>query len=293
MTSNATWRPLAMPALAELREARLQAHYAAQWLARAARAFVPARPDDSHTSLGWDEALDGFATAPLANGLRLGLRLRDLTLTLLEGDSEGSASSFSLIGGGDREGGERLRALLSANGLDPAGLDAPSPYAMPAHRLSEGGVYGGARIGTYLAQIADWFANADVSIAKVREAILARGLATSAPRCWPHHFDLATSTSFAISSGDKTAYIGAGLSPGDHFYDEPYFYLSIYPAPVSRAPPPLPALGHWHDKEFFAAIATARPIAASENAQAETDAFLAAALSAAFGSFSPQAVGSL
>jgi hypothetical protein len=285
MMINATWRPLAPPDPAPLAEARLQAHYAAQWLARAARAFVPRQSDDSHTSLGWDEALDGFATAPLASGARLGLRLRDLTLTLLKGEGEGSASSFSVIGGGDREGGERLRALLRASGLDPAGLDAPSPYAMPAHALAEGGVYGGARIETYLAQIADWFANANVSIAKIGEAIVARGLSASAPRCWPHHFDLATSTSFALGGGDKTAYIGAGLSPGDHFYDQPYFYLSIYPAPVSHSLSPLPALGHWHDKEFFAGIATARRIAARPNPQAETDAFLAAALSAAFGSF--------
>jgi len=34
-----------------LREARLQAHYALQWLARAARAYVAPRPDDGHTNL--------------------------------------------------------------------------------------------------------------------------------------------------------------------------------------------------------------------------------------------------
>jgi len=39
-----------------LHAARLQAHYAAQWLSRAARAYVPAEPHDRHTSLGWDDA---------------------------------------------------------------------------------------------------------------------------------------------------------------------------------------------------------------------------------------------
>jgi hypothetical protein len=276
---------LAKPDLAPLAEARLQAHYAAQWLARAARAFVRSEPDDSHSSLGWEDTLGGLATFPLAKGLRLGLRLRDLTLALLKDGVEGPASSFSLIGGSDREGGERLKALLRANGLDPSGLDAPSPYAMPAHGLAEGGVYGGAHVENDLAQIADWFANANISIAKIREAILARGLTASAPRCWPHHFDLATSTSFPIPGGDKTAYIGAGLSPGDHFYNEPYFYVSIYPAPAAHSLPKLPALGHWHDLEFFAAIATASRIATSPQPQADSDAFLAAALSAAFGSF--------
>ena len=47
-----------------LHVARLQAHYAVQWLARAARAYVPAQPHDRHTSLGWDEVFGGCTTHP-------------------------------------------------------------------------------------------------------------------------------------------------------------------------------------------------------------------------------------
>ena len=46
---QAEWRPLHAIDTARLSEARLQAHYAAQWLARAARAYVPPQPDDGHT----------------------------------------------------------------------------------------------------------------------------------------------------------------------------------------------------------------------------------------------------
>ena len=63
-----------------LHAARLQAHYATQWLGRAARAYVPAEPHDRHTSLGWDDAFGGLTTHPLPDGSRLGLRIADLTL---------------------------------------------------------------------------------------------------------------------------------------------------------------------------------------------------------------------
>lgn len=56
------WRPLRGVDRGHLREARLRAHHAMQWLARAARACIPARPDDAHTNLGWDDRLDGFTT---------------------------------------------------------------------------------------------------------------------------------------------------------------------------------------------------------------------------------------
>src|SRR5438105_12514767 len=50
-----SWRPVGGVDSGRLREARLQAHHAAQWLARAARALVPPQPDDGHTSLGRSE----------------------------------------------------------------------------------------------------------------------------------------------------------------------------------------------------------------------------------------------
>ena len=55
------WVPLRDIDQRRLREARLQAHYAVQWLARAARAYVLPQPDDEHTNLGWAGALGGFS----------------------------------------------------------------------------------------------------------------------------------------------------------------------------------------------------------------------------------------
>src|SRR5436309_2302650 len=76
-----------------LTAARLQAHYAAQWLARAARGYVAPQPHDGHTNLGWDDAFGGFVTHPLPDGARLGLRFADLTLAVLEPGTTSGASA--------------------------------------------------------------------------------------------------------------------------------------------------------------------------------------------------------
>ena len=68
----------------KLRDARLLAHYGSQWLARAMRAYGKARPDDSHTSLGFDERLRALVTHALPDGSRLALRISDLTLSIAE-----------------------------------------------------------------------------------------------------------------------------------------------------------------------------------------------------------------
>jgi len=152
---------------------------------------------------------------------------------------------------------------------------------MPPHAIAQGGNYGGANINAALEELAAWFANGRTAVEKVRRAMLGHGCDAPAPRCWPHHFDLATLTSFPLPPRATAAYVGAGLSPGDRFYREPYFYLSVYPAPDPSALPPLPPLGHWHVEDFTGAVATASAILATARPEADADAFLAAALEAA------------
>ena len=75
-------------------------------------------------------------------------------------------------------------------------------------------------------------------------------------RCWPHHFDLATLITLDAEAG-KT--IGVGLSPGDGYYDEPYFYVTPWPYPDTGtiSLPQLPGGGKWHTHEWVGAVLTA------------------------------------
>ena len=76
-------------------------------------------------------------------------------------------------------------------------------------------------------------------------------------------------------------FVGAGLSPGDEYYNEPYFYVSVYPEPQPEALPALPALGHWHTHEFTAAILPAHRILAATDQAAATGDFLQRAVAIA------------
>src|SRR4051812_28235146 len=118
MSSTSHWRPLGRVDFARLHEARIPAHYAVQWLARAARAYIPPRPDDGHTSLGWDNAFDGFTTHRLTDGTRLGLRVSNLTLALLQGEQ--IAQSFPLNGRSEAEAREWLGGQMQALNFSPA-----------------------------------------------------------------------------------------------------------------------------------------------------------------------------
>ncbi len=275
-TSN--WRPLRGIEPRRLSAARLHAHYAVQWLARAARAYVPARPDDSHTNLGWDDALDGFATHPLKNDIRLGLNIARLELVMLGGPS---APAFGLTGHADAAARRWLGEHLTPIGLDAGKLDAPAPYQIPEHAVARGAAYDAAGLADARAELAAWFANANRTLDGVRAAMSGHGFAASAVRCWPHHFDIATLALLDASGADHARSVNAGMSPGDASYDEPYFYVSPYPYPDAAKLPPLPSLGHWHTQGFTAAIVPASHILTARNRMAETEALLRAAIDGA------------
>jgi Family of unknown function (DUF5996) len=275
------WLPLRGVDQPRLSEARLQAHHAVQWLARAARAYVPSQPDDGHTSLRWEDGLDGFMTHPLTDGTRLSLQITTLTLALYGGDGPTRVQSFALTGRSETQARQWLGEQLGARGFDARALDAPSPYEIPAHAIDQGAVYEAAGSADALAELAAWYANVHVSLGRVQRQMIGRNLAASPVRCWPHHFDLATQATLPTPNVDTTGDIGSGFSPGDEYYDEPYFYVSVYPEPDPAMLPMLPAMGHWHTREFTAGVKPAHKILAAKDKATETDEFLQGAVAIA------------
>jgi hypothetical protein len=277
------WRPLHAVDQKRFREARLQAHHASQWLARTARAYIPSQPDDHHTSLSWDHVLEGFTTDPLLDGTWLSLQLPTLTLALHDGDRAAIIDSLSLNDRRDPSVCKWLGEILGARSLDPRALYVPSPYEIPTHAIVQGTAYDSIGSKDCMVELVAWFANAELLLGHVQGQMTGRKLTASLVRCWPHHFDLATLITLAMRSSGTTGYVGVGFSPGDDYYDEPYFYVSVYPDPDAAILPSLPKLGHWHTREFTAAVMPAHKLLAAQNQRGEADNFLQVAVTAAIG----------
>ena len=275
------WAPISGADFARLRDARVQAHYAVQWLARAARAYVPAKPDDGHTNLGWDDVLGGLETHKL-QGARVALKFAPLSLVILEGKDSAPSRIFPLDGRKEADARAWLGEELGHLGLDARLLDTEPPYKIPVHKLSAGAPYNATPIADALRDLAAWFSNANRSLGRIREAMETRKLDASPVRCWPHHFDLATLISRDKTPGtvESARTVGVGLSPGDEHFGEPYFYVTPWPYPPPEKLLPLPKIGGWYAKKFTAAVVPAHRILAAQGRQSETEQFLEAAVEA-------------
>jgi len=235
------WNTLGGTAPGALTDARVQLHWAAQVLGACADRWIEARPDDSHTAMEWDGERAALVGRPAASGARLALRVPDLTLVAsgelpLTGRTLADAMAWA-----DGQ-------LAAAAGEAPRGV-AARDYDMPAHPAASGAALSADPAA--LAELARWYADGDL----VLRDLAGREQGATPVLCWPHHFDIGAILYLDRDRPTSTArQIGLGLSPGDHNYGEPYFYLTPWPIEVDVTFPPLPSGGRWHRTGFTGAV---------------------------------------
>lgn len=270
--TDGKWQQLAMSDKTAIAAALRQAHTASQWQARAGWGLMEARPDDSHYNLGWVADLKAFSTNELPDGSSLALRIADLTLMLVK---KGTVTAeLSLHGSTDAAIRDWLGGQLAAAGLDPAKLDEALPYDMPGGARGSDEAYDAEGTKEALGELSNWFANADMALNQVVADYSGPAPGPSPVRCWPHFFDIATLIALDGDDADNKRTIGVGMSPGDDNFDEPYFYISLWPVPDQSALTELPAIGHWRTEGFTGAVAPAESILASANQGADMAEFL-------------------
>ncbi len=256
--ANGDWQQLRMNDKKALAAALRQAHGASQWLAHAGWGLIETRPDDSHYNLGWVRDLNGFATHALPDGSRLALSIADLALILLRQNAP--AAELSLHGLKNDDIRDWLGGQFTAAGLDAATLDEALPYDMPGGMADAGDAYDADGNQEALWELACWFANADLALNRVVEDYSGPAPGPSPVRCWPHFFDIATLISLDGDDAQNKRTIGVGMSPGDSNFDQPYFYVSLWPVPDTSALTELPAIGRWHRQGFTGAVVDAHAI---------------------------------
>jgi len=252
MNTDRDWIPLGGTAPTELADDRLQLHWAVQPVAAVGTTHLPAEADWSHSTLEWCTEASALAGRPLptAGGGRIALRPKDLTLLWLEPGGTVS-DSLALHGRTLSDASDWVMTTVAQHTNEaPRALEL-APYELPEHAVASGSSFS-ART-EHLAELARWYANADLVLQSVATAAEA-----SPVRTWPHHFDSATLFVLDAELGaEKGRTVGVGMTPGDGGYAEPYVYVTPYPYPETpRAELPKLPSGDWHTEGWFGAVLT-------------------------------------
>lgn len=247
------WRPLPHRNAGELTDARLQCHWAVQLIDLVAKARVPKSEDWGHLAMTWLDPLEILAGGFTERRVRVGLRIRDLCLAVLDGDDR-VEWSFCLDGKTLAEARAWVQEVLAEEGEAAVELE-PFRDDLPQHPVASGEPFHLDETAQF-EELSRWFGNC----ARILQVVSDNTLGAGPLRCWPHHFDLATLIALDPDSPDEAnaRSINVGLSPGDSpgdgSFDEPYLYVTPWPAPAHVENEPLAGNGHWHTEGFTAAV---------------------------------------
>ena len=250
----------------KLVEARLQAHFAAEWVSRVGRFVAEPQPDYSQIALRYDDALGGFKTLAMqtAGGDEFWVVLQLAPLEVAVWQAKRKKSNIPLDTVTHVELGVWLENELKQVGLAGEAIHADIPYSLEHPRLSSGGAYvvNDGNLNEFQTLRA-WFANAHSAF--TAELANWQGVKPGASPvlCWPHHFDIATLITLDEGHAEKTKEarsIGIGMSPGDDTYSAPYFYINPWPRNTAKELPTPPSGAFWHTDGFFSLIIHAENI---------------------------------
>ncbi|MEM7755306.1 MAG: hypothetical protein AAF297_06690 [Planctomycetota bacterium] len=224
-----------------------EAHYASQAAAELGKSWGEAQDDDSHSSFAWFRNEDGRGLEGVPSvdkGYVCRLKFEGLELSVHYAKSSGgrTVADLSLAGRTFADAMEWVGETCEREIGPRRQASKPAPD-LPMHALASGATFADDPEG--FNDLADVYGATALIIDKLRES----DPRFDEPRCWPHHFDLAT---LAGVGGEDAASktIGFGLTPPDSVDDAGYWYVSPWAKDgVSGSPeyPPL-ADGYWLDR---------------------------------------------
>ncbi|HEY9614661.1 hypothetical protein [Allocoleopsis sp.] len=283
---NYSWRTTGNIKPQKMTESRLQLHYAIQFIAAIGSALAEPLPDYSHTSLEWNPELNVFVGSVIRAKIPFRVALDPIHLTSIILDQQGnSIAEFPLHQKTMAEGLSWHKQEVSKLGADAdkvAFLSYP-PNDFPDHPVAHGSPFDASEESAW-QELTNYYANTH----HLLQQIIAKTEYALSIHIWPHHFDIATLISLPGTKNGEPMSIGIGLSPGDSSYEEPYWYVSLYPYLEMENLPTLYGNGFWHTQHWLGAVLTASRLAtptegdgdikAAETQKQQVEAFLNSAL---------------
>lgn len=251
MTQPLDWKPIAKVKPEKLASTRRSLHLAVQAVANLGRTYLPAAEDHGHIALRWIPKINGLAGQPVPSGtskLIAALSFEPLEWLLLDAKAEALAR-VPFAGKTLAQLEDAVRAELKRHGLDESRFTVKPPFPVETSPLLEGGNFSPEWDLDERRELANYYAGTDL----VLRALAAELQVSLGPRVWPHHFDCALLLSLPPGPGDNARSISLGMSPGDQYYDQPYFYSTPWPYPQG-ALPALPKPASWHTQEWTGAV---------------------------------------
>ena len=217
------WPENAMFQTKKYRDARVEAHNALFWMARASHSFLEPTLNNSHLSLFWNEDNCDFRTRLFVDGCQIGLHLPDLELYFCDNE-EKVPHSFWLD--------DRTPAFVEAwylveflhRGIEQGKFSTALPFESPNMLMGDTEDHNASLFKTELTAMSECLSYAINILRVVADQLARHKNFTSNPSeitLEPQSFTLMTRADLSTAHG-KTVWVG--FSVGDNLRPAPFFF---------------------------------------------------------------------
>ena len=231
-------------------------HQAAQFIAMAGKNFIPEKADDSHTNAKWIVDKNWLAGNEIVTPVRKIRVVLDYPLLVLIVADEDLVPivEIAMNGRTRQEIFDWLSEQFAILKLDVSGFTPALHYEIPDHPVMHGKPFD-MKNPLYYRELANYRTNGDIllghftSLVKPDEPV----------RVGPHHFDDGSYLPMRFKDNQPIASISLGMAVADPYYDEPYFYVTVWTSDgidYTNKPMVSPP-GKWHEKEWMGQVLTA------------------------------------
>jgi len=221
-----------------------QIHTAIQLISIPPRSYLPQSDGDIYASLIWDARSKSLHSQHFGNlkNIQTSINIKKFELEILVEEIV-----FDAIDMDNRTYEylyDWLKNKLVRLQLDPSQLSTKLPYILQEIEISPE-----SKLINYdsasLQEFAKFYQNAYLSFVRFQNENLEKKYKILV---WPHHFDMALNIPLDPSGENQ---IGIGLSPGDQYYPEPYFYVLLPTGNYAEKTKSVtPIVGSWHTKKW-------------------------------------------
>lgn len=245
------WQLLTFPSLDDLVQVREQFHQAVQNVAAVGRSFLPKSEADEHANLEWDFDLQRLVGRWVEADIkfRSSISLSEFEVYLVDENFK-TISSVIMQDLRQTDVMVWLEFKLSSLGADFSKINLSYPYAIPEYPMAKKEAF--HIVNERAAQEMSRLYN---NTAYLLKKLLKNEKNASEVKCWPHHFDIAARVTLLDTGDPETSRsVNIGMSPGDKYYNEPYFYCSPWPYPTKNLLDLSQLKAHWHQEEWIGAV---------------------------------------
>jgi hypothetical protein len=228
-----------------------QAHVAIQNVAAVARAYLGDSPGDETAVLHWVPGFWRMAGQWVKGetAFRSSLSFKDFNIYLVD-RRVNVLAQYSLQGKTHNQAMVWLEEQILSLGLGSRAITLALPYELPLHNDNGKDVFTPVRTQLFY-EFGKLYHNTYSVLLQLKSLFPKK---SSDIRIWPHHFDMSLEVTLKETGERATnTMIKAGFSPGDPYFEGPYFYVNTQPFVDVES---LPALenGMWFAEDWTGAV---------------------------------------